>query len=49
MKVHIVEHVPFEGPGLILKWAEDRKAAIGFTRLYNDEAFLRSDPLTCWF
>lgn len=39
MKVHIVEHVPFEGPGLILKWAEDRKAAIGFTRLYNDEAF----------
>lgn len=39
MIVHIVEHVPFEGPGLILDWATERKAQIGFTKLFNGEAF----------
>jgi len=26
MRIHIVEHVPFEGPGLILEWAKEKKS-----------------------
>jgi len=39
MQIHIVEHVPFEGPGLILEWAEGQKAPVGYTKLWNGEAF----------
>jgi GMP synthase-like glutamine amidotransferase len=39
VKVHILQHVPFEGPGSILAWLHDRGAEVSFTR------FFANDPL----
>jgi GMP synthase-like glutamine amidotransferase len=35
VKVHILQHVPFEGLGSIEPWLAARDAAIGYTRLYE--------------
>ncbi len=37
LRLHYLQHVPFEGPGRILSWAETAGAAITATRLYRDE------------
>lgn len=38
MKVHVLQHVPFEGLGHIASWLERRKAEVGFTRFFEDPA-----------
>lgn len=38
MKLHWLQHVPFEGLGYIQTWAEEKEAAISCTRLYAGEA-----------
>ena len=38
MKVHVLQHVPFEGLGHIASWLERRKADVGFTRFFEDPA-----------
>lgn len=38
MKVHILQHVPFEGPGVIEHWLAERGADIGYSRLYASAA-----------
>ena len=38
MKLHYLQHVPFEGPGFIEEWAAFRKMQITGTRLYADES-----------
>jgi len=37
MKIHILQHVPFEGPGFIAEWAENNGHSLTFTRFF--EAF----------
>ena len=37
MKLHILQHVPFENPGTILDWAGERKFSVGFTQLFRQE------------
>lgn len=34
MKVHVLQHVPFEGLGSIAPWMETRKAQISYTRFF---------------
>ena len=34
MKVHIIQHVNFEGPGIIEDWALTRGHEISYTRFY---------------
>lgn len=38
MKLHYLQHVPFEGLGSIASWAKTRRAQISRTRLFADEA-----------
>ena len=35
MKIHVLQHVPFEGLGSIAPWLESRAASIGFTRFFE--------------
>ena len=35
MRMHVLQHVPFEGPGAILDWAEAKGAAVGVTRFWE--------------
>ncbi len=37
MRLHYIQHVPFEGPGNILTWCEERGHSVGKTLLYNGE------------
>ena len=39
MKTHFFQHVPFEGPGSIETWLKRRKAAVTFTRFYEQPVF----------
>lgn len=38
MHLHIIQHVPFENPGLILGWIEERGHTYKIVRTYNQEA-----------
>lgn len=35
MRVHVLQHVPFEGPGSILAWAQSRGATLTTTRFFE--------------
>ena len=39
MKIHYLQHVPFETPANILNWAKDRKIHITGSHLYKNEPF----------
>jgi len=36
---HIIQHVPFEGPGVILSWAEKQHYTVNYTRVWLGESF----------
>ncbi len=36
MQIHYFQHVPFEGPGCIAQWAEQKGHTLASTRFYND-------------
>ncbi len=38
MKVHVLQHVPFEGLGSIASWLKDHKAEVTSTRFYDNPA-----------
>ncbi len=38
MRAHILQHVPFEGPGSIGLWLQRKKAQVTYTHFYNDTA-----------
>jgi len=38
-RFHYIEHVPFEPPGSILKWAQSRNLEISATKLYQNAVF----------
>jgi len=37
MRIQILQHVAFEGPGTIADWAEENQHTMALTRLYDDE------------
>ncbi|SHK28449.1 type 1 glutamine amidotransferase [Rhodothermus profundi] len=37
MHLHVLQHVPFEGPAHIAHWAQQRGHRLSFTRFYADE------------
>lgn len=39
MQIHFIQHVPFESPGFILEWAQDKGFNTSFTRMYEDGQF----------
>lgn len=39
MRLHYIQHVPFEGLNNIQKWADERGHIVSATKLYNDEQF----------
>jgi GMP synthase (glutamine-hydrolysing) len=43
MRLHCIQHVPFEGPGLIADWARGGGHAMAGTRLYAGEALPDAD------
>lgn len=44
MKAHILQHVPFEEPGVIAQWLEQRGAQLGYTRFYDSDPAPLPDP-----
>lgn len=36
MKVHVLQHVPFEGIGSMAQWLEDHSADVSYTRFFAD-------------
>ncbi len=43
MKLHVLQHVPFEDPGTVLDWARERKISVAFTRLFQQEELPETD------
>lgn len=43
MRIHYLQHVPFENPGAILAWAEQRQYPVTSTRLYEDQPLPEQD------
>lgn len=43
MKIHVLQHVPFEGPGAIAAWAETNRHTIQVTHLYNNQSLPSPD------
>ena len=39
MRVHFIQHVPFESPGYLLQWATEQQYDISFTKIYEAVAF----------
>ena len=37
MKLQIIQHVDFEGPGAVLDWAREREVSVGITRILQGE------------
>jgi GMP synthase-like glutamine amidotransferase len=45
MKIHVLQHVPFEGLGSIARWAADRDAVVTWTRFHEDPVIPRLDDI----
>lgn len=43
MKIHYLQHVPFENPGSILDWATSKKHTVTYTKLYENTDFPEMD------
>ncbi len=41
MKIHVIQHVQFEGPAQILSWAEHKAHTVEITRLYEGDRLPR--------
>ena len=39
MHIHFIQHVPFESPGYILEWAQDKGFNTSFSRMYEHDTF----------
>ena len=45
MKVHVLQHVPFEGLGAIEPWLRARNAEVAYTRFFESEALPAVDDI----
>jgi GMP synthase (glutamine-hydrolysing) len=48
MNLHFFQHIHFEGPGSIFRWAERKKHRVSVTRLYDGDPFPPIDEID-WF
>jgi len=39
MRIHFIQHVPFEEPAALLQWANEKKYPVSFTRMYEEVVF----------
>lgn len=39
MRLHYIQHVPFEHPGIILDWAQEHGYPLSSTQIYQEDAF----------
>lgn len=39
MRIHFIQHVPFEHPGSITDWAEEYRHITSYTKVFNDATF----------
>lgn len=47
MRVHYLQHVPFEGLGSIQSWLESRSARVSVTRLFEEVRFPNPSAMDC--
>jgi GMP synthase-like glutamine amidotransferase len=47
MHIHILQHVPFEGPGYILPWAEQSHHRVSITPVYKEESLPAPESFHC--
>ncbi len=47
MRIHYLQHVPFEGPAKIVQWAHEKGHALTGTHLYNYESVPDMDGFDC--
>jgi len=40
VRIHYLQHVPFENPGIILAWAQKKEYSVTCTKLYKPHTFL---------
>ena len=45
MRVHVIQHVPFEGPGAILHWAAEHSYRVTNTKVFTGEPFPGTDEV----
>jgi len=45
MRVHILQHVPFEGPGHIASWARSAKHLLTFTRFFESDTLPKPESV----
>lgn len=45
MRIHYLQHVPFEGLGSLERWAQSNGHSLSATRLYNDEPLARLEEI----
>lgn len=45
MRVHILQHVPFEGMGSMEQWLRSRGASVGFTRFFESSSLPEMDDV----
>jgi len=46
MKIHFIIHETYEGPGALLRWAEERNYSVSSSRVYLEEALpLANNPI----
>lgn len=46
MKIHIVQHVPFEKPGLISKWIEKHDHSLEMIEVFNGDSFPKVEDVS---
>lgn len=49
MKIHYLQHVPFENPGSVLDWAAKNGHEVTGTQMYKDEPFPRQEAFDWLF
>lgn len=47
MRIHYLQHIQFENPGMIVDWAKKKKFKLTGTHLYNYEAVPQMDQFDC--
>ena len=43
MTIHIIQHAPFEEPGIILQWASNHSYSVSITKVYKNEKLPQVD------
>ena len=47
MKIHYIQHAPFEGPGIIAEWALKTNYQLSSTHIYKGESFPEINKIDC--